>query len=52
MESHAIPWSALAWFGGWLVATGILWLIGINLPLNPPGGRWRRARAWLLLPAA
>ena len=52
MESHTIPWAALAWFGGWLVATSVLWLIGINLPLNPPGGRWRRARAWLLLPAA
>ena len=38
--AHAIDWNALGWFGGWALAVGSLFVVGIRLPLAPARWRW------------
>jgi len=47
-HAHALDWSSLAWAAGWLPAVVTLFVLGLGLPLQPRGGRWRR-RAWTVL---
>jgi len=41
MSHGAIGFSAAAWFAGWLAAVGLLFWIGLRLPLQTRFGRWR-----------
>lgn len=51
MEHHAIPWSSLGWFGGWLLAVGCLVWFAARQPLvRVP--RWRFLRASVFVAAS
>lgn len=39
---HAVDPHALAWAAGWLVAVGVLFVLGLALPLAVGGRPWRR----------
>jgi gliding motility-associatede transport system auxiliary component len=41
MAHGVIGLGALAWFAGWLAAVGVLFWIGLRLPLQTHFGRWR-----------
>jgi hypothetical protein len=40
MEHAPIEFGAAAWFAGWLVAVGVLFWLGLRLPLQTRLGRW------------
>lgn len=42
MHAHAVELSALAWFGGWLLAVSTLFALGLGLPLASTAPPWRR----------
>lgn len=42
---HATDWSNAGWAIGWCVAVGLLFRLGLALPLTPRGAAWRR-RLW------
>jgi len=39
-DPHGIEWQALAWFAGWCVAVGMLFVLGLRLPLIRTRERW------------
>lgn len=48
-HAHAIEWHALAWFAGWSLAVGALFVLGMRLPLGGGRGGWRQRVTPLLL---
>ncbi|HSD53079.1 MAG TPA: GldG family protein [Burkholderiales bacterium] len=41
MEHSPVEFGAVAWFAGWLVAVGLLFWIGLRLPLQMRFGGWK-----------